>query len=849
MDPVITTTNRFNRWLTCFACDWSGDTCELYAKMCNVSIPEAIERASALSLVSFPAEELSSDNIQRYIKNFVDPRNFAKGHWKALQNAILEKPSAALLKLIQDNHLWSGWRIGRQNLLTKIVGGDLRNPICKRFKDKALLPQSWGAALVLNFQDVPGRSVGFGLFNNGDEPMIMHKLGEVGAGKGGEGGLAMLDCIRPHQEYVYATSDPTLAMLMHRKRFYEEDEPLPLVLYTDDTALAWQSVNADNVIFWNRGLSWKTFDQARRVPRSKITTKPNQYADAENPQRYMASVSLNYLTDIMQKHAQDWRIVLCEWLTDGRLSESEIKEAVANLAFTPQEKEDIRAACPRSLRERVEHFLCDSRAVKSMSYGRGVVLERDNAWYFMSKESNAEELLSDAVIKIHKEINDTAQLVTHWEGEIHFKRNKIPFTAPVTEIEADPEAFLRRKISEAGLGMPITMSKWRGSFAYLAKSFSTPQVMTTTSSIGATPDGVIHFQKFTIQEGEIVPNQYVCNIGVPTSTVPIPEKRGVRPSDIVSPVRSAWAALAACYIYNLLAPLRDMPNIPVAAAGSYGSCARVAVNHLAKTSGMDCVILKSGHVAEMSAVHAKLNKHTYPIYLSTQSGFLLGQFDASNAPYVFLGCETWEAMPLAVGSPWLIVSAPQPRVCTQPLPGFDDIAFYLAHHQKKGWPKQDPGSHPVQLILKDFITWYSSYIKKDMMELYEPAKKMLRVPVCYGFSLLEMCQNLRRLGKVMVTNNEVKYFLASILNGTNNKFAFCIDIKNNLVAIDRGVIQTALSSNKYPVPDFNNATETFISKGWSIDTPDFNGWVIKKECWDMVIRGDVPPDYNTLETY
>ena len=832
MDP---TSADSNRWMYCHHCGFRGDSLELYALTRRTrDMFDTVERASTDGSFTLEASDLTPEAVFNYIEYFPVRRRKTEALWKQFRAGLGPRLSADLSRRMQNMHLWSTWNYG-QGMIGRFMGGATRHEVNKAFGEEILPKEGFRTALIFNYQDVPGRTIGMQFVG---ETERRFKAFQYNYGARSEGGLAMLDLLDTFEDTVFAVPDPIVAMHMQRRHLVDSNQPLKMVVYNDITWSAWESVTARQVILWAPKIDWRLFNQARLVKNGYITPYPKLHlTDNDNIYSYILNITTSVITQLMVKHARPWYEFFTDWITDAQRPEHESRETIKQLAFNPRECALLMDHCPRPQRAKLENFLTDiQHEGRSVVVNRNKVFDRPDGWYALSG-LKSEELILDTPVKLFREIVDTVTATVYWHGALRHKSKMIEFVEEVSVIEEDPNAWLREMMAREGLGMPTFNTLWAKHFIYVVKSFNDPKHIKLSNSMGLQPNGDILFPLFRVHEGQITEEETFLDARkTPGIGVKPPVKRAIRPEDTVFPTRTAVIAGYAAIIYNWLLTLRDEPACPAVFVGPLGSVSNLAARHLCKILSLSKQEIRY-HWQDALPVLDKLKYAGFPTLVEPQTYGLLKNFPNPFHKFCLLQAERSESTALACGGPWLRIYAPNLRSDSHNLPPADDMVNYLIDLQSRQYSL--PGGNLLDSLLEDMAAWYQRYLGSQE-ELLPALRTMILPPLLPGDGLIELVCWLHQSGRVDIGHAELS---TRIENGTiatrssrgcmNNRDVVMYGTAEKAVYISRSVLSVVMTRDKLPAPDFARITDDLASRQLLIpgyNTPD--GWVIKREHWD-----------------
>lgn len=819
-DPLAISSN----WMYCRACGVKGDTVEIFSKMRNLDTRLALTRAISDGLANGDVD-LSAESVNSYLINYPQRRAENQSAWDKLHANLTDNIHPELTKRLQNEHLWGSYGRESERRFWQFLGGGMRKEVEKLFDGRSFLPDTgFTSCLSMNFQDVPGRTCCFGF--RGDNAEMVYKFMVDPSHTKKDGGLAMLETLGPFEGVVYALGDPTMALNLQRIMMLHTKVPAKIVVFNEHTQSAWQSVHAGKVVFWDNQVTWRLFDQARKVQNSHVAISPRPRQRQDNLYAYIIDATAPGVLDIMNRSSEPWHLCFAKWLTNPEMPESEAREAVNMLALNTYDRSKVIEVCPTARKARLETLLGELKIQQKAVFNRHNVIEQENGWW-ISYSASSRELVSDAVIKIHREVCDKSSGKSFWSGHIKFRNKPIPFNDPLEVIEKDVEAWLRRYTIGEGLGTPIIKPTWVNHLLNIARVFSNPQAVLLEGQLGLQANGEFHLPRFKIADGRFIEKKGQLHIDMyPACDVVQPGK--VMPLNQTGPACGVFAALTAAYMTNQVRRMRGLPPRPVGVVGSSMSTARVVMQKFAQGAGMHTHILLK--VAATAMTRDKINEYDYPCYLEPNEPLKLSSYPPVSSDHTFIACETLEASALAAGGGWLLVHAPG-TFTDQILPRFDDVLDYIASLQSRNFELKS--DQPLATaILEDFCTWFGNG-RGDKDKMLAAGRQALYTPSA-GEALLDLTFGLIQCGRLFMEHEEFVGTLAGRDQLKPDKRGkILLDDIENKVLIPRHNLQVALRAQCLPVPDLAIPTadlnrQELLRPGSELG----HGWVLEKEYWE-----------------
>jgi len=832
MDPVHFGTSR---WLRCSKCLFHGDTIETYGRMRGITdAREAFQQVVRDGLFRASWSEVTPEIVESYISNYPNQRRRLNRIWNNLREVYgLDNPN--LCARTQREHLWGGGSAYPKHRLKQFLGGGLRRDLIQIFGDRKVVPRrGYHTNLVLSYQDVPDRICAFQFLGDTEErfryfPGLVRRMGADS-----EGGLAMLDALEPYEDTVFAVHDPRVALMIHFRHFTKFEWPLKLVAYNDNTRNAWNSVKARRVIFWGPEPDQRVFAQARQLglDAGYVTTHPAPRNRSVKFHEYLYDTPTQSIPRLMERFALPWPDALAQAVMKRDMDDAILRDLNATLQFNHKERGAIVEAFPARYRDRVRYSLDDENASRSVTLGGSNILEADASWY-IARSNRQRELISDAIVRVEREIIDDDSKDIFWEGFVRFAGEDIPFHENTKRLSPQSAMFdwLMNVTRSAGLGEPVIQPAWAKRLFGLTQRFSAPRKMHGTSRLGVRPDGEILFPKFVIREGKFKKQDTVVRFGeLPANGVSAPVKRRPRDCDASCEERSLFTASAAAFISGLLAPLFGEKPVPVAVAGPLGSLARNMAQHLARVSGMHVAEIDTGKWSSLDAAQQRAGACGYPVLIDTRGSGLIKDWNYKTPGHLVLTCDMAEAAALATAGPWVIIASSNMKLGSCALPPMDDILWYLADLQDRGFSLPH-GPTRVESVLKDLCDWYEGYLRTQDKTRYPNARKIMWCEPTPGAMAVELyCHMYRR--------QEIAREYAPVMGGLNagRKRGILVDVESNCVFLPRKALQNAVRKAKLPKPDLVRISEDFSARDVLVAADaSLDGWVIAREDWEILV--------------
>ncbi len=835
LDPIR---SGQGHWLRCHACGFGGDTIETFGKIHKISnLRHVVHRLVSDGLFRGESSLITTDAVQAYIERCVQPRH-------RIRNILIRlfcpdrRVPPPLLDLLQARRLWCGQRTEQQARLQKFFGYGTKREIVGLFNSAVLPRHGFKNCLVLNFQDVPGRTCRI-LFVDQDGAEACKDVSGVPP-PNQEGGLMMLEALDTFEKTVFAVPDYQFALDMQRLHLADSTRPLKLVVYNEDTRNAWKSVLAERVILWARELNYTVFQQARLSEHGWIAVRPS--TKVEDLYEYTGKFLPEDVLGRMERSAKPWQVALVDYLMEPSRSDTEGQALIQKLGLRTDERRQILDECPPRYRERIDYFLGESVTVQSIGYGANQMLDRHDGW-FAENKNGKEEPVCDARIRVHYEITEPEHKKVYWKGIVLCRNQQLPFQDDTETIRKNTAKWLSDFMGGAGHGTPTISPKYKNALFFLAQQFSLPRRLTISNRVGLRPNGKVIYPRFMLEGGEVQSEEaFMCPPEAPGWNLKAPEPRLPRPADQVSRLRACWVATAGVFLHNMLRAYREEPPVPVLLIGAEGSTARWAGTHLGRTADMPYYRLEPRSVARPThpswaeSVRACLDRYGYPSLVETAAQNLLYSWPVRNSDNVFLTVTPLEAAALRTGGNWLCVEAPEVRQDLEQLPPFDDVLMYLVDLQRRKF--QLPELPLFEAVMQDWVGWYKRYACLDESEdLAQKVRRCLTPQQMPSEVLVELCGMLHSENRLKL---EYTNFIDGLRAGTvpsGDRVGIWIDSTDRRVFLSRPALRKALSTARLPQSELGAATEDLVRRQLMvIPNLPVEGWILPLSFFEETIR-------------
>ena len=811
-------------WMYCASCGFQGDAIEVYCKIRKLELREGIYKAIAEGMSHGPIPNISESVVTNYVEEFAGYRLKLRNFWKIFNENITENMSAEVMERLQQEHMWSGWRGQGRDRLAQYLGAAKPKEVRKMFPAcTEFVPKNSRLLLVVNYQDIPGRACAF-QFIDEEGKQALKLLPHDGGQNMLEGGLAMLDVLRPVEGVVYAVDDPMFALHMHKLHFINSNIPIKLVAFNESTNLAWNYVNASKIVMWTNKLSWRVFDQAKRGRNVYVASRPNPRE--RELHTYLADMTVNGVLSIMEKSAQPWEIALAEWVT-GMEREDLAREAIQLLALNHYEYNKVLEACPSALRKKFVFLHNDTRLSRTIIFNRRTYIEQEDGWWEVHPRLG-KDMVSNAIIRVHREVCDTKTGEVYWTGVLSFHGTNVPYSERLDVIEKEGIKWIRKLLAKAGLGTPIIGKSQILVLTALAKAFSNPKSGSMHNRIGIHTDGTLIMPRFTMSDGKIRDTGEPMLYDMPASNVMPPTSRPDFKFSADSGVQALWLCFTAGFVSQQVGVILGFKPRNIVAVGSQQSSTYRVLRQFTSMLGMHTLQVER-KIWKANDLISRLNRFEYPTFVEKENDGDFSCWPASDTPPVFLSARDVEAAAICSSGNAVVVRGI--NVPEGAIPGVDVVLNYIARLQQREF-KVDGDACFERVILNDMCKELEVPI-----ELQKLANELL-VDMSKGEWGIKAAQLLNQHYGLPTEYKSVPELVHSVCNTTVNfstARGIFIDDKDEQVFISRPQVAYYLRKNLHPLPDLYACGDDLRQREIMLEVPpSLEAWIVSLADWNRI---------------
>jgi len=825
------------RWYNCRFCHFSGDSIELYQAGHGLKTPQdavvELDRGNLLNVQT----ELSHAVVRSYVSYYIARRRKFTDFLERAQKQAIDV-HRAWLEIMQQNHIWQAYSPTEWHQeLGRFVGGATKKDL-EALALEVNIPQGFSHFIVCPFYDVPGRLAS--LYLLGRRQNLRVNLQEREAER--EDGLMMLDANELHDDIVIALDDPIIALQMQRKNFADDSVPLKLVVYGQHTIKAWQSLSARRIIFWNEEQGVDLFMQARKHPRAYIARRPQ----STNIYDLMQWKSLPVLLKAFRDSSVPWLEALKDFILEK--PNDEVLETVRRLELTAYEMSRMLEICTADERARVQAILGDKPPDRYVHIAKMRVVEADGAWWIIRK--NQRELGCNAVIRIDKAKHAKDSSTNIYEGTVIANGKTVRFNDDMEDVEKKPLDWLRKKMMEGGLGVPVVQNSLKSHLITIAKQFHEPVYVQGFSRVGwYSEEQAFIFPNFSIMDGRITDSAYAMSTlhsRIPAAHVyPLSYSEGDWDEALKKTPENAalWAGLASV-MSNIVAPVVGVEPQMVGFVGGMGSTARVIGQHIASELGLVDIntnrTLTGRNASSWRDVVKATDKHSYPVWVEIDPSNVqfYRRMSAADRYNAVLQLPESAATALAVGEAWVFVIAKGIMAQRQALPKLHGAMRYLAWLQGRGF--QLPSATNLQhSVLQSLAEWADEELNALSLDVFSDAEKLLWTADAGGLErrLMWLIFWLRESQQLSIEQDlfydtfEQSASIASLKQPWRKKILGVVDIEKRKVYVYAATLKRALAN--HPSPCLDEAIQALAADAARTGfEPGGDGFLVDLDYWN-----------------
>ncbi len=693
-------------WFHCRKCGQNGDMVELVQRVRNLSARAAIVWLS----LTFPGRMIRPAEIERHLETHVAIRQRTAKLWHSAADnltcrrwwgsSVLERCSFPAAVPFERLLAGPGGVMGIADATdvercfspTVMIDQDRLGHRTNLSGHAVFRGRGWRDVLVIPYYDLPWRISGFKVVGRVGDPQHDDIFKVVARGFRGnqhmrviqEAGLALHpgvpEAAKRYDRTLVALDDAVLAAGLQMRNFEYSTIPLPVIAWHDSldnptarpqsprirTSGAWAMVSHFELVFWMPQFRFAALLQAM-ARGARIATIGSERDSSQSLREFLRWQEPRVFIRRVLHEARPWYEVLGEHLAS--IPGTEVEQLYRRLTVEGLDPEWVFSQCAGAGGAR----LAAARAKissRTAQFDRGMILERDGAWFF-KQGSGPEILLSNAIVRLDSLTNVKRSGQTFVRGRILRESGDIPFFEPLDRLEKHADRWLQAQVHEHSGGEIRCDRRLARRLFDVAVRFQEPKFETSHERLGWDPE------KYQF----VLPGYVTPSYGQPTSinNVPflgaaprrVPDlPRILLPTDIEAVAddcyvnRLFWAASAAL-IANVLAPQWHHDSLGVALVGAGAQTVGREV-----AAAMCCASVAVRTPRDVRVCWEEEGAHDWPLFVeragrlprASREEFWRGE---SDGPRNLIVSTDWgESRALLLRSGWIVVEGSEPAQLT-----------------------------------------------------------------------------------------------------------------------------------------------------------------------------------------
>lgn len=450
-------------WHYCFHCQRAGDSIDLLSAVWDMSTQGTVERLVREG-IPLPATATTPEAVSRYITAGPHQWRSAEMFWKQCKEYYATQRKSRQLNILREafrlysdavGKLWKdgpGRFLGASHL-SNANATLTHGPLDPVFPQKT---RPWKDALVLPFNDVPGRICGFWLaarsgdVNKGD---VVYRTMAYGTRKRVEAGLygawAVDESGLPYGNRVIAVWCPAMAARLQIRWLNVNQKPMPLVAWHDSgkyrTGLsAWQALlPGRQLVFWCLDLDAATLHQAILADGDVSIIRLDYGTTPQQVDHYVRLHQPHDLGRKIIKFARPWREALSSWALGAEFGQ--VEDLLLALERYGHHRPDI---CRHDAAMTALH--CKDRKYARVVWIKNVgrIMEYQGQWW-SARKNERPAVLMNAILRITG-VNLHDNNAPYYVGTVLFRDEEIPFEVSLRDLSDVPRRTLIGIVARKG---------------------------------------------------------------------------------------------------------------------------------------------------------------------------------------------------------------------------------------------------------------------------------------------------------------------------------------------------------------------------------------------------------------
>ena len=829
--------NASGEWFHCRTCEFAGDQIELASACWSGTDPRHVILKLHACGFEIPAKRLEPAIVERHVKYHLVRRRLTTELWEQSRRRLLADNSKTLrhlqrkfgIRLDVDPDTW----LTGPGLF---IGGTDRKSVENIYKPGALYSTlrndgtgksdtsggetifkgpGWTDLLTIPFHDMPGRIKGLMfLGREGRQPAdiafkVMNYAGSYefsAASKaivrsiGLDCGVAMRDASRFADDYVFVMNEPVIAVRMQCWHMQDSKTPAPLVsAYTRERVSTatknWRTFD-EPLLFW--GQANAALLKHAKAANSKISTVG---FNTKGPLLTFMHTRLSEWLPRVRASARAWPDVLEELL--GKLPTGEAEDLLLGMELEPEDLKQFLAVCPDELQDRLAPLL-EKTKIRTVLEDQEPISEGAYGW--MNEKTH--ELVSSAVLRIHRMLHVSKSNNPICSGEIIHAGSSVPFVEDEDVIEAGAFRWMRRQLLAANAGNLVFDRRYENRVTALAAKFHPPTVVSGLEKVGWNrAESAYVFPAYVLRSnGDVEEDSRIVMTGrrLPCAgfekpTVLTDDDMRELTAESTGPI---WA-VAVHVIAYAIAPLFGHERRPVVLADNDDGTLTNAA------SAFGCPFHPiTDNVSDVRAyMELSSAEHNWPFVVKLASrgsvdDWLDGLEHVQAAGQVVV-TNRQAALALAAFRGWRMIDAGAPAIVSA---SWGKVVPLFLQHMAADGNKLGAGKTQLERVLRTVADWFAS-VGGGSAVLWATKFTRFDLAVCdrVGIAIDLLC-DLSVNGRLSAVETDGAVF------------------------VDKAQTMKAFVAHKVPVSNLGNVSSVLLPAGRVVTTPA-PGWLIDRKQW------------------
>lgn len=842
----------------CYHCNGTWDSIEMLAEVNHSGdVREAISAILRDPDHFVPYEQLGDNAIDRYMYRCIAYRkqvnrwsSDARKQWTVHRDlhSILAEAVGVKVHLMETSESASK-HVGRWMHATtrEDISAELNNGL-----PPGLSPEYYRTCLALPWSDAPGRISALWLLGWRKQSRMWFPRA---ADNSENPGVMLMDCIPQRPVRIIAVSSPYLALWLQYKHFMEDEHPLPVVVWHEDTDPdIWEQFGAQEIVFWDYSPTPGLFKQALHARGEvKISYLDNPAFDIsrcdKSIEHHSTWQAFRNILDVPRpshlrlndftNRLRDPYLACRDYLFS--LEPENVAPAMEIVKLNADQVRRLLEVCPDyetrfSLERLLEHSV--RRREEQMLGGTVSQYIGPHEAYWSVRRRGREEKISDAVVQLEQVLRDEESETSFYTGVVHYRGKRYPVSTTYKDLRFDPVKVIVEAVEREGGGTPYVSSTQPTRLWDLMMRFSNiEKTVPAVTRVGWDKDyRTLLLPNFIIRSGALE-KRTALGLGgdvLPLMRVELDDSPNenemdswLEPTDCNGAI---WAVLASI-ADNVLGRLdHEQPR----GVGLLGPLVAKAAEKVASDLGL--LMFNHEQVRHQFEYFEKAQRdHDFPVLV--QDTVVSSKFPDSVATWmlspnpknVLMTMSSLQVTAAQLCGNWTILDT-----------GSDDgdyyrdasaarlLIHYLAFFQQQVG-RREKGRSPVHASLNNLRVWADSLSKRDTTFVFNYADAVIRDAgresgaARFIFMLAQL-----------LYEGAIKRMYSSALDEKINGPEITVDSNNDRVFVSKQKIVETLAKKKLPALDTSSITAALAEEDALLGEVGVSRsvWAIRLKYWD-----------------